>query len=147
RGPRSFSRGRGSTRRTTAASRTRAPPRRTRRRRSQAGAIRPTRTVPPPRAASPSRQARERGRRPARGRGKVPGPGRGGPMNTVHCPICERPMDGGGPAEWPEYPFCSPRCKLIDLGRWLGEAYSYRTNVTPGEEERRPGPDEENIPP
>lgn len=23
----------------------------------------------------------------------------------------------------PDFPFCSPRCKLIDLGRWLGEEY------------------------
>lgn len=32
-------------------------------------------------------------------------------------------MHGQGPKEWPEWPFCSPRCKLIDLGRWLGGAY------------------------
>jgi endogenous inhibitor of DNA gyrase (YacG/DUF329 family) len=30
-------------------------------------------------------------------------------------------MQGQGPAEWPEFPFCSARCRLIDLGRWLGE--------------------------
>jgi endogenous inhibitor of DNA gyrase (YacG/DUF329 family) len=29
----------------------------------------------------------------------------------------------GQPIEWPEYPFCSPRCRLVDLGRWLGESY------------------------
>jgi endogenous inhibitor of DNA gyrase (YacG/DUF329 family) len=22
--------------------------------------------------------------------------------------------------DWPQFPFCSPRCKTIDLGRWLG---------------------------
>ncbi len=26
-------------------------------------------------------------------------------------------------SDWPQFPFCSPRCKLIDLGRWLGEDY------------------------
>ena len=26
--------------------------------------------------------------------------------------------------EWPQHPFCSKRCKTIDLGRWLGESYS-----------------------
>jgi endogenous inhibitor of DNA gyrase (YacG/DUF329 family) len=29
----------------------------------------------------------------------------------------------GGRREWPEFPFCRPRCRLIDLGRWLGERY------------------------
>jgi endogenous inhibitor of DNA gyrase (YacG/DUF329 family) len=32
-------------------------------------------------------------------------------------------MPGAGPKEWPDWPFCSPRCRLIDLGRWLGESY------------------------
>ena len=27
-------------------------------------------------------------------------------------------------AEWPDYPFCSARCRKIDLGRWLGEKYT-----------------------
>ena len=44
-------------------------------------------------------------------------------MNKVRCPICDRTMDRQGPKEWPDWPFCSPRCKLIDLGRWLGEQY------------------------
>ena len=30
----------------------------------------------------------------------------------------------GAACEWPEYPFCSKRCKTIDLGRWLGESYA-----------------------
>jgi endogenous inhibitor of DNA gyrase (YacG/DUF329 family) len=32
-------------------------------------------------------------------------------------------MQGQSRAEWPQFPFCSPRCRLIDLGRWLGEDY------------------------
>jgi endogenous inhibitor of DNA gyrase (YacG/DUF329 family) len=32
-------------------------------------------------------------------------------------------MEGPSAADWPEFPFCSARCRLIDLGRWLGEAY------------------------
>jgi endogenous inhibitor of DNA gyrase (YacG/DUF329 family) len=32
-------------------------------------------------------------------------------------------MEGEGLNEWPELPFCSRRCKTIDLGRWLGEQY------------------------
>jgi endogenous inhibitor of DNA gyrase (YacG/DUF329 family) len=43
-------------------------------------------------------------------------------MESVRCPIC----DGAMPANWseyPDYPFCSKRCRTIDLGRWLGEGY------------------------
>jgi endogenous inhibitor of DNA gyrase (YacG/DUF329 family) len=32
-------------------------------------------------------------------------------------------MEGQSLADWPEFPFCSRRCKTIDLGRWLGETY------------------------
>jgi uncharacterized protein len=40
----------------------------------------------------------------------------------MHCPICERDFDPASPAA--AKPFCSDRCRLIDLGRWLGEGYS-----------------------
>ncbi len=39
-------------------------------------------------------------------------------------------MEGQSTAEWPEFPFCSRRCQLVDLGRWLDEAYAL-----PGETE------------
>ncbi|MFH1808941.1 MAG: DNA gyrase inhibitor YacG [Pseudomonadota bacterium] len=35
------------------------------------------------------------------------------------CPVCHKDL---GP-ETMHRPFCSERCKLIDLGRWLGEGY------------------------
>jgi endogenous inhibitor of DNA gyrase (YacG/DUF329 family) len=37
-----------------------------------------------------------------------------------HCPLCGKPFD---PKRSPAMPFCSERCRLIDLGRWLGEDY------------------------
>lgn len=41
------------------------------------------------------------------------------------CPICKKPVnevnDPVSPNQY--FPFCSDRCKLIDLGRWLGEKY------------------------
>lgn len=45
-------------------------------------------------------------------------------MIKVTCPICDKAMSPQGPKEWPDWPFCSPRCKLIDLGRWLGGDYA-----------------------
>ena len=44
-------------------------------------------------------------------------------MKKVRCPICEQAMDSQGPKEWPDWPFCSHRCKMVDLGRWLGGNY------------------------
>ncbi len=45
-------------------------------------------------------------------------------MISVTCPICKQRMQGQSIKEWPEFPFCSRRCKTIDLGRWLGERYT-----------------------
>ena len=44
-------------------------------------------------------------------------------MIQASCPICGRAMEGQSPKEWPQFPFCSERCKTIDLGRWLNESY------------------------
>jgi len=64
-------------------------------------------------------------------------------MIKVLCPICERVMEGQSLAEWPEFPFCSPRCKLIDLGRWLGEEYNIGSEP---EGDSAAPPQEEDIP-
>jgi endogenous inhibitor of DNA gyrase (YacG/DUF329 family) len=52
----------------------------------------------------------------------------------VQCPICQREMAGQSTAEWPQLPFCSPRCKLVDLGRWLGEKYGCPVDSDTSEE-------------
>jgi endogenous inhibitor of DNA gyrase (YacG/DUF329 family) len=36
----------------------------------------------------------------------------------VRCPVCGKKFE---PAESSAMPFCSDRCRLIDLGRWLNE--------------------------
>jgi endogenous inhibitor of DNA gyrase (YacG/DUF329 family) len=52
-------------------------------------------------------------------------------------------MNGDRPRDWPEYPFCSTRCRLIDLGRWLGEKY----RIHPQAEGDAPAtPEESEIP-
>jgi endogenous inhibitor of DNA gyrase (YacG/DUF329 family) len=48
-------------------------------------------------------------------------------MKKVRCPICEKLMDIQGPKEWPDWPFCGKRCRMADLGRWLGEKYRIET--------------------
>jgi endogenous inhibitor of DNA gyrase (YacG/DUF329 family) len=37
-------------------------------------------------------------------------------------------MEGASKAAWPDFPFCSARCRLVDLGRWLGEDYTVRAD-------------------
>ena len=42
----------------------------------------------------------------------------------MRCPICKKPVDPPNDTAHPSsFPFCSERCKLIDLGRWLDGNY------------------------
>jgi endogenous inhibitor of DNA gyrase (YacG/DUF329 family) len=41
-------------------------------------------------------------------------------MPEFRCPVCQKPFD---PEQSRTMPFCSERCKLIDLGRWLDEKH------------------------
>jgi len=43
------------------------------------------------------------------------------PPQPRRCPICQKQFD---PESSPALPFCSHRCRQIDLGRWLSEQYS-----------------------
>jgi len=53
---------------------------------------------------------------------------------TIECPQCGKPsrVDSGNPYR----PFCSHRCKLIDLGDWLDESNSIPGPPTNSETER-----------
>lgn len=39
------------------------------------------------------------------------------------CPVCKRPVKSEREVN-PNAPFCTARCKAVDLGRWLSGAYS-----------------------
>ena len=41
-------------------------------------------------------------------------------MPTVICAVCGKQFD---PEHTPAMPFCSSRCRLLDLQRWLDEEY------------------------
>ncbi len=41
------------------------------------------------------------------------------PKKLFNCPICKVVT----PRESEDFPFCSARCKTIDLGRWASDAY------------------------
>jgi uncharacterized protein len=43
----------------------------------------------------------------------------------MQCPICKAPVDEADAGkEGSFFPFCSDRCRLIDLGRWLDGKYA-----------------------
>jgi endogenous inhibitor of DNA gyrase (YacG/DUF329 family) len=45
------------------------------------------------------------------------------------CPTCSRSFNSGASGDRPAgYPFCSERCRLVDLGRWLDEDYKIPTD-------------------
>jgi endogenous inhibitor of DNA gyrase (YacG/DUF329 family) len=37
-----------------------------------------------------------------------------------HCPICKKPTDSTSDSD---FPFCSDRCRLLDLANWSSERY------------------------
>ena len=39
------------------------------------------------------------------------------------CPICGKRFEIASIADHPGFPFCSNRCKLVDLGRGIGGRY------------------------
>jgi uncharacterized protein len=41
-------------------------------------------------------------------------------MPILHCSVCQKTFDSENS---PALPFCSERCRTIDLGRWLDERY------------------------
>jgi endogenous inhibitor of DNA gyrase (YacG/DUF329 family) len=52
----------------------------------------------------------------------------------IRCPICRKELQDV-PDDYPYRPFCSQRCKTIDLGNWLGEAYKVTRPIAVDDEE------------
>jgi uncharacterized protein len=41
------------------------------------------------------------------------------PVKTIPCPTCRKPAAVGSE----DFPFCSDRCRLLDLGKWASGDY------------------------
>lgn len=52
-----------------------------------------------------------------------------------NCPICRKPVDS---AIDPDFPFCSERCRLLDLGNWAAEKYVVSEPIFDEEGEEEP---------
>ena len=51
---------------------------------------------------------------------------------VVKCPICKKEADW---KDNPHRPFCSERCRIIDLGSWADGSYSLEADNPPDFEE------------
>jgi len=56
-------------------------------------------------------------------------------IGGMKCPICAKPVTW---QDNPDRPFCSERCRIIDLGNWAAE--EYRVPIVPQ------GADEDEMP-
>jgi uncharacterized protein len=50
----------------------------------------------------------------------------------VKCPTCRRPVEWSAASIY--RPFCSDRCRLIDLGAWFSEQHKIADESGPGPE-------------
>lgn len=50
-------------------------------------------------------------------------------MRSVACPTCGKQVEWSEKNRW--RPFCSERCRLIDLGDWLSGANSIPEDIEP----------------
>jgi uncharacterized protein len=57
-------------------------------------------------------------------------------VTTVKCPTCRRPVEWTPDSAY--RPFCSERCRLIDLGAWFDEKHRIP--------DESPGATDESIP-
>ena len=51
----------------------------------------------------------------------------------VNCPSCGKPVIWNGENHW--RPFCSERCKSLDLGAWAAERYRVPVEQAPQPED------------
>ncbi|EPJ45655.1 MAG: hypothetical protein OFPII_26700 [Osedax symbiont Rs1] len=55
------------------------------------------------------------------------------PAKLIPCPECKKKSIWS--SDNPHRPFCSERCKLLDLGAWASGDYQIPTEVNPDEED------------
>lgn len=64
------------------------------------------------------------------------------PIKRVRCPYCSKEFTYTSVAAHKSFPFCSERCRDIDLGKWFMGAYA-----VPGDEGSEHDPENDAISP
>ena len=49
---------------------------------------------------------------------------------TIDCPTCQARLEYERVADIPHFPFCSRRCRLADLDKWLEGEYRISRRIT-----------------
>ena len=62
---------------------------------------------------------------------------------TFECPVCRKQFTVKSKEEAPHRPFCSTRCKMVDLGRWFDGTYRISEPISRDESEELPHEDRE----
>jgi endogenous inhibitor of DNA gyrase (YacG/DUF329 family) len=60
--------------------------------------------------------------------------------SIVKCPTCRRDVEWSPASQF--RPFCSDRCRLVDMGRWLSEQHRIPDESTAAEEPLPDAPEE-----
>jgi endogenous inhibitor of DNA gyrase (YacG/DUF329 family) len=63
---------------------------------------------------------------------------------TVDCPTCARPTEYSERNPW--RPFCSERCRGVDLGAWASERFRIPTQPDPAEGDEESAGSEQATP-
>lgn len=58
----------------------------------------------------------------------------------MRCPICKKEVEPGSR----DAPFCSDRCRVIDLGNWAAEKYRIPAPIEPEAEPDEHGDDKQH---
>jgi endogenous inhibitor of DNA gyrase (YacG/DUF329 family) len=61
-------------------------------------------------------------------------------VQRLRCPTCQRPIQWTD--QFPYRPFCSDRCRLIDLGAWLSATHAIAGDPVEGPEAAPPATDQ-----
>ena len=59
----------------------------------------------------------------------------------MECPICHKPVNKDDPF----MPFCSDRCRIVDLGNWASEKYVIPAPFDEGDDEAGDAPDPDDV--
>ncbi len=52
-----------------------------------------------------------------------------GERRKTNCPACGREFEFTDVSDSPDFPFCSERCRLVDLDKWFDGDYKITTDI------------------